>query len=426
MLITRGRAIFATTVAVLGFSLPTHNRPIAKKPLPFVVSAPNTTAATASCSNAPTIMADRPIPPEISFANCYMLLGSSGFYAHKNELFKSELWHDFESALAGLSNQELVGFAGLDLNYADWFLCNDTFYQQLHDYPRAPQPFNNLRHMLTFRFFVNVVSEKAIEEIKDWSGIKLEDILEQDKLTTGIAAFKRLYQSAKNTEGVFPIYLYPFFVYVKNNNGLTLTSNDINKETGKWVIFTDSREKGLEMVESLMPCFAGNKLFSLKVSLNPQLGTYHVVIYTDKDHDPNVEAIASVFSSDIKPSWIYDWQCYEGFVLAAALKEFIDYDFPEKLTGQEQQEIKESIKNDTLMQSLGLTSFQQQVFLQGLDLDQHTNLADPITLVAHYSLGKPNLVWALTAVALKPENQARFKQSLLKHHATWSFCLDAE
>ena len=218
MLITRGRALFATTVAVLGFGLPNHNRPIAKKPLPFVVSAPNTTAAAAACSNAPTIMADRPIPSLFSFNNCYMVLGPDALLALNNGLFKTELWHNFESALAGLSNEELVGFAGGERNYTDWFLCNDNFYQKFHGETRAIQPFENLRHMLTFRFFVNIVSKRAIKEITDWSGIKLEDIIEQDQLTTGIAAFKRLYQSAKNTEGVFPIYLYPSFVYIKSSS----------------------------------------------------------------------------------------------------------------------------------------------------------------------------------------------------------------
>lgn len=187
------------------------------------------------------------------------------------------------------------------------------------------------------------------------------------------------------------------------------------EKSGKWEMVTNSHEKAKAVAAALVPCFESGKLSVLKYDLDPGFmeGVYRVMVDAP-DHDPSTKGILQQMT-DKKLVWIYKWQSLEGKALKMALLEFEvilkrkDY----KIGIFEPIPAALKIMDKDFMLSLGMSEFQYQVLLKALFLEKHTDLSDPTVYVAHDYLGFPEFYRQLLAVALRPENQEAFKDSLL-------------
>jgi len=374
--------------------------------LSYIESSPNIERAEGYCRSTPPVS---PKPLELTQLyrlGCVMTHFSSAIRAiSKEKLFESKIWQEYKNLTTRLSDQELIGWAGMDKQYVVWTVCNIAAYKY-----KSPQPeIVSTRDILLLRSFLNLVGGKH-----NLSKVMAKNYkLEKKRLIHDMNIFKRINRLTPPGSGLLTQYLPYSYIYIRNNEGMK-QAEKYTASTGKWVVFTDSQEKATRIAEALIGCFKSNQLTALKFDIKPFGGTYRVIVYSSIDHDPNVSTILKKLTNkDLV--WIYESQCVDGMSLEEALMNFIEIAKKEMkpLNTDQMNDLLKKVEDKKFMSSLGLNESQRQILLAGLLLEDPPDLSNQAIHMAYASFHNSTPYWTLFEIALRPENQSDFRRILV-------------
>ncbi|NQT30571.1 MAG: hypothetical protein HQ596_08360 [Candidatus Saganbacteria bacterium] len=338
--------------------------------------------------------------------------------AQQNGIFQSQAWQNFQEAIATLSTQELAVFGSIDrfggsrLHEHLTLLRTSAHDDWMLDLVLASGDFKNLRDVFELRAFVNIVTKDGLAD-----PALAQKYVETTPLFRAITTFKRLSAYTDPTSGPYVQYKPRYNLYVNSHNWLATISSKRDYDFGKWVVITDSHDNAARIAESLLPCFARDKLFSLKIDVVPLANRYWRVVVYAPDHDTATAKILGELT-DKELIWVYERECKEAAALDLSLDEFrlatiaeasnptLDIDGLDPLSQLESKRLRDE---------LGLTDYQHDLLRKALSLEQHGDMTDSATMLAHTLAYDSQSNRLLLAVALKPSNRKRFGDTLKKH-----------